>query len=90
MSMDRTDLDRARELFVKTARDLESAATLTAGQLRAHLRGAAHAILDMLENDEDGSDDEDVMTTLDRQSKSIADDLRRVERLMRHMQSQDD
>jgi hypothetical protein len=84
MSMDRSDLERARQVFVQTASEIESSVSLSASQLRSRLRSAANSVLEMLgDEEEDAGDDEDVMSSLDRQSRSIAEELRRVERLMR-------
>jgi hypothetical protein len=46
------------------------------------LRQAAEEILDRLDEDPE-EEPEDLFSSLDRQSKSIAEDLRRADRLMR-------
>jgi F0F1-type ATP synthase membrane subunit b/b' len=62
--------------------DLRDTSTQSAEEIRARLRQTAEEILLRLE--EDTSDEpEDLFSSLDRQSRAIAEELRRAERLMR-------
>ena len=59
-------------------------------QVRDSVRRVAHEILDRLENQErsEAGDPAAIDNELDRKSKDIADDLRRVERLIRERKGQ--
>jgi F0F1-type ATP synthase membrane subunit b/b' len=64
------------------AAELRETSFQSADEIRTRLRRTAEEILDRLEEDA-ASEPEDIFSSLDRQSKSIAEDLRRAERLMR-------
>jgi hypothetical protein len=68
----------ALEVGATEARDLSVRST---DAVRERVRTAVEEALTHLERD--GEQSEDVMSRLDRQSKDIADDLRRAERLMK-------
>jgi len=78
-----SDLDQAYALFRRAARELEQAGGLTADEMRRRLRGISRRILDLLDDEEDDPGDDDVFTRLQRDSDDIAEDLRRVDDLMR-------
>ena len=84
-------LRRAMEALEGGASDLRSVSLHSAWDVRERLRKTAEEILDHLEAEqraEEGSP-EDVFSSLDRQSKNIAEDLRRAERLMRERMGRD-
>lgn len=87
--MEKSNLDRAYELFKQAARELESSGSVTSHQLRRRLRSVSSRILDLVGGDDDDGQS-DVMSTLEAQSRDIAEDLRRVERLMRHQHLEDE
>lgn len=88
--MQESDVQRAYRVFRATARDIEQAGALTAHQLGAQLRSVSEHVLDLLdESDETRTDPADVMSGLDAKSQDIAEDLRRVGRLMRERQQGD-
>jgi ABC-type transporter Mla subunit MlaD len=76
------DLQRALAALYAGAAELRDTSSRSTAEIRAVLRQTAEEILDRLEQQESDAP-EDIFSTLDRQSKSIADDLRRAERLMR-------
>lgn len=76
------DLARALDALRAGAADLRDTSVQSTAEIRARLRQTAEEILNRLE-DEESDEPEDIFTSLDRQSKSIAEDLRRAERLMR-------
>jgi hypothetical protein len=87
---DRSNAERAYRLFKRAARDMEGAGALTAEQVTARLRTVSERILDLLGGGDSGRAEDEVMSSLERQSCDIADDLRRVERLMKHHPSDDE
>ncbi len=81
-----SNLDRAYAIFKRAVDELALPEALEPEQLAAKLRSASNRILDALEgkNSDPGAD---VFDRLHEQSNDIAEDLKRVERLMRkHMQ----
>lgn len=71
-------LRRAVDALERGASDARG---LPVGQMRTRLRRTVEEVLDHLEAD--ANEPEDVFSSLDRQSRDIAEDLRRAERLMR-------
>jgi hypothetical protein len=55
----------------------------SADHIRSRLRRTAEEVLSHLEADARDREPEDIFSSLDRQSRDIAEDLRRAERLMR-------
>ncbi len=86
---DGSDVERAYRAFKQAARDLEHAGALTAGQLRRQLRTVSEQVLGLLDEDEAVQGPDDVLSRLERQSRDIAEDLRRVDRLMRHVDDEE-
>jgi hypothetical protein len=84
-------LRRAISALEAGAADLSQASTRSAGQIRARLRRTVEEVLDHLEEDEQTRepDPEDIVSRLDRQAKDIAEDLRRVDRLMKRHTERD-
>lgn len=82
------ELEQAYELFKRFASEVESAGSLSAEQLRIRLRRVSRRVLDLLESEDDKP--EDTISGLQRQSEEIADDLRRVQRLMRDRAAQEE
>lgn len=78
-------LRRAVSALEAGAADVRNVSQRSAEQVRDRLRRTVDEVLNHLEKDEEleGPDPNDVMTRLDRQSKDIAEDLRRVDRLMK-------
>jgi hypothetical protein len=76
------NLRRALETLHSAAGDLRTVSGQSTTDIRTRLRQTAEEILTRLEEDE-SDEPEDVFSSLDRKSKSIAEDLRRAERLMR-------
>lgn len=79
------NLRRAMEALEAGAADLRAISGRSASQVRARLQRTVEEVLTHLEAEEraqQGSP-EDIFSTLDRQSRDIAEDLRRAERLMR-------
>jgi len=74
-------LKRAIEALEVGATEARDLSMRSADAVRDRLRNAVDEALTHLERDSEQPDD--VMSHLDRQSKSIADDLRRAERLMK-------
>jgi len=75
------DLARAYALFKQAAKDLELPHALEPEELAGRLRSVSHRVLDALDGRD--SDNDDPFAHLEGQSRDIADDLRRVERLMK-------
>ncbi len=75
-------LRRAMEALQTGASEVRNASATSTGEVRARLRRTAEEVLAHLEAEEE-PEPEDVFTALDRQSKAIAEDLRRADRLMR-------
>jgi len=82
LEMNESNLARAYELFRRLAGDLEPPHGLDPEQLAGRLREVSHRILDALDDGEETAP-KDPVDRLQRQSTDIADELRRVERLMR-------
>ena len=84
-------LRRAVEALESGASDIRDASIRSAGQVRNRLRRTVEEVLDHLEAEEQQSDfdHEEVVSRLDRQSRDIAEDLRRVEQLMKRRSGQD-
>ena len=91
-SNDGSNAKRAYAVFRRAALELETTGSLTVQQMTARLRTVSEHVLDLLGRDEDDSDPsvEDTISSLEQQSRDIADDLRRVERLMKHQPPDDD
>ena len=79
------NLRRAVEALQSGASDVSRLSTRSASEVRARLRETVEEVLDHLEEDERAraGEPEHVMSKLDRQSKEIAEDLRRVDDLMK-------
>lgn len=73
------------------AADIRAVSMRSTTEIRSHLRRTAEEILDHLEAEErsDQVNHDEVMSRLDRQSRDIAEDLRRAERLMRERTGRD-
>lgn len=84
-------LRRAMAALEAGARELRGSSARSAGEVRGRLRRTVDEVLTHLEEDERVRDvePEDIVSRLDRQSRDIADDLRRVEQLMKHRTGQD-
>lgn len=78
-------LRRAVDALESGAADVRGLSARSTSQLRSRLRRTVEEVLEHLEEDEQdaGFAEEDVVSRLDRQSRQIAEDLRRVERLMK-------
>lgn len=76
------NLRRALAALQFGADDLRTLTGRSPAEIRKRLRETAEEILDRLE-DEPDDEPEDILSALDRQSRSIAEDLRRADRLMR-------
>lgn len=87
--MEQSDVERAAELLKRAARELEAAGSLTAEEVRVRLRSVAEGVLNLLDEDVTPDEPGDVLSRLERQSQEIAEDLRRVERLMRSQSPED-
>ena len=89
--MSDANLERAYALFRRAAHELEAlGANVSPQELAVRLRAGAEMVLDALEGKTDPDDEgSDAFHRLDRQAQDIADDLRRVERLMRGDQKPD-
>ena len=83
-------LRRAVAALEAGARELRGSSARSAGEIRGRLRRTVDEVLTHLEEDERVRDvePEDIVGRLDRQSRDIADDLRRVERLMKQRTGQ--
>lgn len=83
-------LRRAVQALEAGAQDVRELSSSSTGQVRARLRRAVNEVLDHLEADEaTSSEPEDIVSKLDRQSREIAEDLRRAERLMKQRMGRD-
>lgn len=84
-------LRRALDALELGAVEARAASVRSAHQVRHRLRRTVEEVLDHLEADEIQSepDPEDIVGRLDRQSRDIAEDLRRAERLMKKRMGQD-
>jgi RecJ-like exonuclease len=76
-------LRRAIDALETGVTDLRALSGRSAPDVRRRLRRTVEEVLEHLEADEDGSAPEDIMSRLERQSRDIAEDLRRAERLMK-------
>jgi hypothetical protein len=77
-------LRRALDALERGAVEARAASGRSAGQLRERLSRTVEEVLTHLEEDEAaGGEPEDVIGRLDRQAQDIAEDLRRVDRLMK-------
>jgi hypothetical protein len=77
-------LRRALEALEQGAAEARALSTRSADQLRRTLSRTVEEVLTHLEEDEEARQEpEDVISRLDRQAQDIAEDLRRVDRLMR-------
>lgn len=78
------NLRRAVEALESGAHEARRLSAGSAVHVRNRVKRAVEEALDHLEADADGADEpESVMDSLDRQSREIAEDLRRVEQLMK-------
>ena len=82
-------LRRAMEALENGVAGVREASSSSSGQVRDRLRQTVEEVLEHLERDQQDSPPEDTMSRLDRQSREIADELRRVERLMRQRTGMD-
>jgi hypothetical protein len=78
-------LRRALRSLEQGAAEVRDMSLHSTGEIRNRLRRTAEDILTHLEAEQraDEGNSDDVMSRLDRQSRDIAEDLRRAERLMR-------
>jgi hypothetical protein len=84
------NLRRAVEALEAGANEARRLSAGSAFHVRNRVKRAVEEALDHLEADEESSEEpESVIDRLDRQSRDIAEDLRRVERLMKHRTGQD-
>jgi len=84
------NLRRAVEALEAGANEARRLSAGSAFHVRDRVRRAVEEALDHLEADSEGSSEpESVFDALDRQSKEIAEDLRRAERLMKRRTGQD-
>ncbi|GAC1400770.1 MAG: hypothetical protein NVSMB52_14420 [Chloroflexota bacterium] len=74
-------LRRAIDALEAGTTDVRALSRSASGELRSRIRATVEEVLTHLEAEE--NEPEDVVGRLDRQSKAIAEDLRRAERLMR-------
>lgn len=79
--MTESNLSRAYALFRRAAVELEVPDVLALEELAARLRAVSNRVLDALEGHDLG--DDDPFSRLERHGADIANDLRRVERLMK-------
>jgi hypothetical protein len=77
------NLRRAVEALESGVADVRDLSVHSIARARERLRRALDDAETHLARDENDSEPEDVIGRLDRQSREIADELRRVERLMR-------
>jgi hypothetical protein len=84
-------LRRAVDALEAGASDVREASLRSAHQVRNRLRRTVEEVLEHLEREEQvrGPDPEEVVSRLERQSQDIAEDLRRVDRLMKRHLGQD-
>jgi len=76
-------LRMALEALERGAREARAASSRSAAELRDRLERAADEVLTHLEAEPAEAEPEELIGRLDRQARDIADDLRRVERLMK-------
>jgi polysaccharide deacetylase 2 family uncharacterized protein YibQ len=76
-------LRRAMEALENGVTEVRAASADGAGQVRSRLHQTVEEVLVHLERDQEEPEPEDTVGRLDRQSREIAEELRRVERLMR-------
>lgn len=78
-------LRRAMDALDAGANDLRRLSRGPAGHVRARLKSTVEEVLEHLEADQNARDEEpeDIFSALDRQSREIAEDLRRAEQLMK-------
>lgn len=84
-------LRRAMRALETGTTEVRELSTRSAGQVRQRLHQTVEEVLQHLEAEEDSGqiDPEDVVGRLERQSQDIAEDLRRVERLMKRRLGQE-
>lgn len=82
-------LRRAMRALENGVTEAHQASAEGASHVRRRLRQTVEEVLEHLERDEEEAEPEDTIGRLDRQSKEIAEDLRRVERLMRRRTGRD-
>lgn len=84
-------LRRAVEAMESGASDVRALSTRSLVEARARLRRALSEAHEHLDDDEvaEAAAEDDVLSRLERQSQDIADELRRVERLMRDRTGRD-
>lgn len=80
-------MEQVVNLFARLAQDVEKAGPLTEKQIRQRIRALCERALDMLE-DEGEDQESDVFADLEKQSRDIAAELRRVEGLMKRKPSE--
>jgi hypothetical protein len=84
------NLRRAVEALEAGASEARRLSASSAFHVRDRVKRAVEEALDHLEADADSADEpESVFDRLDRQSRDIAEDLRRAERLMKHRTGQE-
>jgi hypothetical protein len=77
------NLRRAVDALQAGASDLADVSARSAWNVRERLAQTVNEVLDHLEAEEADPEPEDIMSSLDRQSRDIAEDLRRADRLMK-------
>jgi hypothetical protein len=82
------NLRRAMEALETGASEVRDLSAHSTGQLRDRLKRTVEEVLDHLEA-EGSSEPEDIFSSLDRQSRDIAENLRRAERLMKRRTGQE-
>lgn len=84
------NLRRAVEALEAGASEARRLSAHSSFHIRSRVKQAVEEALDHLEADSAGPDEpENVFERLDRQSRDIAEDLRRAERLMKHRTGQE-
>jgi len=73
----------ALQALEQGAAEARTLATRSTGEMRDRINRTMEEVLEHLEADSADPDPEDLIDRFDRQAKGIADDLRRVERLMK-------
>ncbi len=84
-------LRRAVEALEAGTADVRDLSIRSTSQVRNRLRRTVEEVLDHLEAEaqQEGPDPNDVVDRLDRKSRAIAEDLRRVEQLMKRRLGQE-
>jgi DNA invertase Pin-like site-specific DNA recombinase len=84
-------LRRAINALESGAADVRELSSRSTSQARNRLKQTVEEVLEHLEADQEVAepDPEDVVSRLDRKSREIAEDLRRVERLMKRRTGQE-